>query len=60
MKAPDLTAYNSELQNYIEKKVYENKKEVQNMNENKYQSFLLEKISEFYLKLSWLKKEFMI
>ena len=23
MKAPDLTAYNSELQNYIEKKVYE-------------------------------------
>ena len=49
MKAPDLTAYNSELQNYIEKKVYENKKEVQKMNENKYQSFLLEKISEFYL-----------
>ncbi|AMD94810.1 hypothetical protein [Leptotrichia sp. oral taxon 847] len=49
MKVPDLTAYNSELQNYIEKKVSENKKEVQKMNEKRYQSFLLEKISEFYL-----------
>lgn len=47
MKAPDLTKYNLELKNYVNKKIIEENKS--KMNNEQYQSFLVEKINEFYL-----------
>ena len=51
IKGPNFTAYGSELQNYIKKISNENKKKISKMNNKQYQSFLLEKSSEFYLQL---------
>ena len=51
IKGPDFTAYGYELQNYVKKISNENKKKISKMNDKQYQTFLLEKISEFYLQL---------
>ena len=51
IKGPNFTAYGSELQNYVKKISNENKKKISKMNDKQYQTFLLEKISEFYLQL---------
>ena len=48
---PDFSGYGSELQNYVKKITNENKKKISKMNDKQYQTFLLEKISEFYLQL---------
>lgn len=51
IKGPNFTAHGSELENYIKKVINEDKKKISKMNNQQYQSFLLEKISEFYLQL---------
>ncbi len=51
IKGPDFTAYGPELQNYVKKISNENKKKISKMNDKQYQTFLLEKISEFYLQI---------
>ncbi|NWO18120.1 hypothetical protein [Leptotrichia sp. oral taxon 223] len=51
IKGPNFTAHGSELENYIKKVINEDKKKISKMNNQQYQSFLLEKISEFYSQL---------
>ena len=51
IKGPNFTAHASELENYIKKISNEEKKKISKMNNKQYQSFLLEKSSEFYLQL---------